>query len=187
MKPERDFWNSGLFAPKENPQALEEKGRRNIWKDLNLLVVFLLVLLYPFALSAAIPFGIVRLLNHKDRNNHIDDMTYQGFLNRGSRFFILGAIVSAILNIGLFLWIPEGYFSSYLLFPLNRMHTKLVFNFQTVGALIAGGGSLSLCLLSVSTLYDNLRVISKEETRNAVRQSKAYQKRRTDKFTESQK
>ncbi|EGP5708889.1 type VI secretion protein [Enterococcus faecium] len=170
----------------KNPKKNEEKGRRTIWARLDLLVIAGLFLLYPFVIIGGIPFAILRMLNRRDRYNHIENMEYKGFLHKKSSYVYVSAVVLSLLNVYLFLVIPRGYFSTYLLFPFNFIKTTLVFNQLTIVALLMGGSAMGAILLTLSLFYDRWRVGSKEEERVAVKKSKTYQKRRENKFETSQ-
>ncbi|MBO0431278.1 TraM recognition domain-containing protein [Enterococcus sp. DIV0660C] len=183
----KNIWEEGLFSPKKSKNSSEEQGRRTLWNVLNVLLVVGLTLLYPFVLCGAIPFVIIRYLNRKDRYQHIENMDYEGFLNRKSWWFISAGIMWIPINVILFFYIPRGYLATYLLFPFNIITNDLVFNYQSILALLMGGIGVCFLLLSGSIFFDRLRVTSKEEERNQVKNSKEYRKRHKNKFKESQK
>lgn len=104
----KNIWEEGLFSPKKSKNSSEEQGRRTLWNALNVLLVGGLTLLYPFVLCGTIPFVIIRYLNRRDRYQHIEDMDYEGFLNRKSWWFISAGIMWIPIDVILFSIYQEG-------------------------------------------------------------------------------
>lgn len=171
--------------PQNNQQDSQRKSRYN-----QLLMIFVIggVILYPFFIVGAIPLIIVRHLDKEDKANNVHDLDYQSFLKRWNPLFMGLSIVLMIVNIALFiLVIPRGYFSCYLLFPFNLFKNSLQFNYQTILALLFGGLGMGSIEIAYAGFVDKRRVVSKEAQQLQILQSKAYAKRKENKFVESQK
>ena len=131
---------------------------------------------------------VVLFLDKKERAAYVYDMDHESFLKRGSSFFMACSFAFCVLNLLSFtLWIPRGYFSTYLFFPLNLLHTTLVFNWQTVVALALGGCGMGSIFVSFASFVAKRKVISKEDERKKITNSKAYKDRKKNKFKESQR
>lgn len=171
-----------------NQNQKEKEKEQNKYKTLLTVAVLIGVVLYPFLFVGVIPLVIVMSLDKKDQAAHIDEMDYKSFLKRGGSFFMALAGGFAIVNIACFiLLIPRGYFSCYLLFPLNLLDTALTFNYQTILALVIGGSGMGAALIAFSSFVAKRRVVSKEDERLKVTQSKDYEDRRKNSFQESQR
>lgn len=181
---------NGLFPQNKQGKGLGSEQPRPMTRYQQLILIFCIagVLLYPFAFMGVIPLVIVQRIDRKDCAAHVDDMDYESLLKRGSKLFLGCSFLLASLNILCFIFlIPRGYLSTYLLFPLNLLNTTLHFNWQTVLALVLGGSGMGSIFVTFAAFIAQRRVISKEDERKKVTQSKAYQDRKKRKFSESQR
>ncbi|RTK41290.1 helicase HerA domain-containing protein, partial [Enterococcus faecalis] len=146
------------------------------------------VLLYPFAILGSIPLLIGLAVDKRDKAANVFDMDYESFLKRNSIVFLSFSAVLFVINVFAFiLWIPRGYLSAYLLFPLNLLHTALRFNWETIVALLIGSSGMGAIFLAFSSFVAKRKVISKEDERKKVTESKEYKNRQKNKFEESQR
>jgi hypothetical protein len=77
-------------------------------------------------------------------------MDYESFLKRNSIVFLSFSGVLFVINVFAFiLWIPRGYLSAYLLFPLNLLHTALRFNWETIVALLIGSSGMGAIFFGI--------------------------------------
>ncbi|MDT2684621.1 DUF853 family protein [Enterococcus gallinarum] len=183
---ENNFFN-GLFQPKKQ-KGTNLPPQRTRYQQLLVGFCFVGVMLYPFSFAGVIPLLVVQLIDKKDQAAHVYDRNYESFLKRGSSLFLVVYFVLSIVNLCCFIfWIPRGYFSAYLFFPLNLLETSLTFNWQTVIALVLGGCGMGSIFLSFSAFIAKRKVLSKEEEQKHILASKAYKERRKDKFNESQR
>ncbi|HAQ4474350.1 TPA: DUF853 family protein [Enterococcus faecium] len=183
---ENNFFN-GLFQPKKQ-KGTNLPPQRTRYQQLLVGFCFVGVMLYPFSFAGVIPLLVVQLIDKKDQAAHVYDRNYESFLKRGSSLFLVVSFVLSIVNLCCFIfWIPRGYFSAYLFFPLNLLETSLTFNWQTVIALVLGGCGMGSIFLSFSAFIAKRKVLSKEEEQKHILASKAYKERRKDKFNESQR
>ncbi|HAQ6572501.1 TPA: DUF853 family protein [Enterococcus faecium] len=183
---ENIFFN-GLFQPKKQ-KGTNLPPQRTRYQQLLVGFCFIGVMLYPFSFAGVIPLLVVQLIDKKDQAAHVYDRNYESFLKRGSSLFLVVSFVISIVNLCCFIfWIPRGYFSAYLFFPLNLLETSLTFNWQTVIALVLGGCGMGSIFLSFSAFIAKRKVLSKEEEQKHILASKAYKERRKDKFNESQR
>ncbi|HJE18407.1 type IV secretory system conjugative DNA transfer family protein [Enterococcus gallinarum] len=183
---ENNFFN-GLFQPKKR-KGTNLPPQRTRYQQLLVGFCFVGVMLYPFSFAGVIPLLVVQLIDKKDQAAHVYDRNYESFLKRGSSLFLVVSFVISIVNLCCFIfWIPRGYFSAYLFFPLNLLETSLTFNWQTVIALVLGGCGMGSIFLSFSAFIAKRKVLSKEEEQKHILASKAYKERRKDKFNESQR
>lgn len=179
---------TNLFPQRKRNSETNPPKQKTKYQRLLYLFITVGVLLYPFTIAGVIPLLIVLGMDKKDREAHIYDMDYESFLIRGSFLFGVLSFVLLIVNLLCFtIWIPRGYFSNYLFFPLNLLPTTLRFNWETIVALAIGGCGMGSALITLSAFVAKRKVISKDEKRKKVTQSKAYKKRRKDKFEESQR
>lgn len=184
---ENNFFN-GLFQSKNPSKGTNQPPQRTKYQQLLLAFCFVGVLLYPFSFTGVIPLLVVQLIDKKEKAAHVYDMDYESFLKRGSSLFFSLAFLFSILNLLSFtLWIPRGYFSAYLFFPLNLLHTSLQFSWQTIVALVLGGCGMGSIFVSFSAFIAKRKVVSKEEERKQILQAKDYKKRKKEKFKESQR
>lgn len=183
---ENNFFN-GLFQPKKQ-KGTNLPPQRTRYQQLLVGFCFVGVMLYPFSFAGVIPLLVVQLIDKKDQAAHVYDRNYESFLKRGSSLFLVVSFGLSIVNLCCFIfWIPRGYFSAYLFFPLNLLETSLTFNWQTVIALVLGGGGMGSIFLAFSAFIAKRKVLSKEEEQKHILASKAYKERRKDKFNESQR
>ncbi|MDN3168367.1 type IV secretory system conjugative DNA transfer family protein [Enterococcus faecalis] len=183
---ENNFFN-GLFQPKKQ-KGTNLPTQRTRYQQLLVGFCFVGVMLYPFSFAGVIPLIVVQLIDKKDQAAHVYDRNYESFLKRGSFLFLVVSFVISIVNLCFFIfWIPRGYFSAYLFFPLNLLETSLTFNWQTVIALVLGGCGMGSIFLLFSAFIAKRKVLSKEEEQKHILASKAYKERRKDKFNESQR
>lgn len=180
--------SNGLFRLRPNKsEGKDKRPPRSKYEQLTLALLVVIVLLYPFALVGVIPLLIGLVVDKKDRDAHVSDREYQGFLKRGSPFFSVSFAVFTLLNVWCFVsFLPRGYLSSYLLFPLNLLDTTLQFDGQTVVALLLGGCAMGSGFLAFASFTAKRKVISKEAQREKITKSKKYKKRREEKFEVSQ-
>ncbi|OTO02247.1 TraM recognition domain-containing protein [Enterococcus sp. 5B3_DIV0040] len=183
---ENNFFN-GLFQPKKQ-KGTNLPPQRTRYQQLLLVFCFIGVLLYPFSFAGVIPLLVVQMIDRKDKAAHVYDREYESFLLRRSSLFLIVAFFFFVLNLLCFIfWIPRGYFSAYLFFPLNLLETRLTFNWQTVIALVLGGCGMGSIFLSFSAFLVKRKVVSKEEKEKQLMASKAYKMRKKEKFKESQR
>lgn len=141
------------------------------------------LLFYPFILAGFPLFVVVQYLDKRDQENHIEDMDYESFLKRWTVPFGLASFLLFVLNILIFISVlPRGYLSTYLFFPLKYFNTTLVFNHETVLALIIGSLPMTSLLLTFNSFTQKRKVKSKSEQRRELKGSKAYKKRLENKF-----
>lgn len=184
---ENNFFN-GLFQPRNSLKGGNQPPQRTKYQQLLLAFCLVGVVLYPFSFAGIIPLVVVLFLDKKEQAAYVYDMDHESFLKRGSSFFMACSFVFCVLNLLSFtLWIPRGYFSTYLFFPLNLLHTTLVFNWQTVVALALGGCGMGSIFVSFASFVAKRKVISKEDERKKITNSKAYKDRKKNKFKESQR
>jgi hypothetical protein len=106
-------------------------------------------------------------------------MDYESFLKRNSIVFLSFSGVLFVINVFAFiLWIPRGYLSAYLLFPLNLLHTALRFNWETIVALLIGSSGMGAIFLAFSSFVAKRKVISKEDERKKNNRIKSLQRPR---------
>ena len=183
---ENNFFN-GLFQPQKQ-KGTNLPPQRTRYQQLLVGFCFVGVMLYPFSFAGVIPLLVVQLIDKKDQAAHVYDRNYESFLKRGSSLFLVVSFVLSIVNLCCFIfWIPRGYFSAYLFFPLNLLETSLTFNWQTVIALVLGGCGMGSIFLAFSAFIAKRKVLSKEEEQKHILASKAYKERRKNKFNESQR
>ena len=167
-------------------KEIEGPIKRKDWIQLFFSLVG--VLLYPFMIGGIIPFFCAWYYDKKEYEKHLDDYDYTRWIVTVSPRFFMAFLVGALMNLIAFVfWIPRGYFACYLIFPMNLLHTTLTFTWQSVVALILGWASNGCLFIAVYGFIQSRKVISKEEERAKILRSKAYQKRRENKFEESQK
>lgn len=184
---ENNFFN-GLFQSKNPSKGTNQPPQRTKYQQLLLAFCFVGVLLYPFSFAGVIPLLVVQTIDKKDKAAHVYDMDYESFLKRGSSLFFSLAFLFFILNLLSFtLWIPRGYFSAYLFFPLNLLHTSLKFSWETIVALVLGGCGMGSVFVSFSAFIAKRKVISKKDERKKITNSKSYKQRQKNKFKESQR
>ncbi|OTN84079.1 helicase HerA-like domain-containing protein [Enterococcus faecium] len=184
---ENNFFN-GLFQSKNPSKGTNLPPQRTKYQQLLFAFCFVGVLLYPFSFAGVIPLLVVQIIDKKDKAAHIYDMDYESFLKRGSSLVFSLAFLFSILNLLSFiLWIPRGYFSAYLFFPLNLLHTSLQFNWETIVALLLGGCGMGSIFVSFAAFIAKRKVISKEERQQEILNSKEYKVRLKNKYEESQK
>ncbi|NRE28981.1 type VI secretion protein, partial [Enterococcus faecalis] len=119
------MFNNGLLQPKKPPIG-QEQQKMTRYHQLRLVFGLVGVLLYPFAILGSIPLLIGLAVDKKDKAANVFDMDYESFLKRNSIVFLSFSAVLFVINVFAFiLWIPRGYLSAYLLFPLNLLHTAL--------------------------------------------------------------
>lgn len=165
----------------------ERQAGENKYQQLLKLVSLMAVLCYPFAIVGVIPLLIARQIDKRDRMTHIHEVDYESFLRRGGFLFILTASVLLLINLLCFiLWFPRAYLSAYWLFPLNVLTHNLTLTYHTVIALLLGGSGMGSLFVAFASFIEKRKVISKEEARQKIYASKAYQKRHQDKFQASQ-
>lgn len=178
---------NGFFQKKEPPNNQQTKQEESRYKQLLTIAITVGVLLYPFFFMGVIPLLIARSIDKKDRADHVQDLDYQSFLKRTNNYFMLISFALALVNIALFiLVIPRGYFSCYLLFPLNWFTNALTFSWQTVLALVVGGLGMGAIQITYAGFLAKRKVVSKEAEQQKILNSKAYKKRKEDKFKQSQ-
>lgn len=177
----------GFFQKKESPNNQQAKQEESRYKQLLTLAIMIGVFLYPFFFVGVIPLLIARYIDKKDRADHVQDIDYQSFLKRYNGVFIGLSSVFILINIALFiLVIPRGYFSCYLLFPLNWFTNALTFSWQTILALFVGGLGMGSIQIAYAGFLAKRKVVSKEAEQQKILNSKAYKKRKENKFKESQ-
>lgn len=174
----------------QNHKGMEKdnKGptKRKDWIQFFLSLVG--ILLYPFMVGGIFPFLFAWYYDKKEYEKHLDDYDYIRWIVTVSPRFFMAFLVGAVINLIAFVfWIPRGYFACYLIFPMNLLHTTLTFTWQSVVALLLGWASNGCLFIAVYGFVQSRKVISKEEERAKILRSKAYQKRRENKFEESQK
>lgn len=174
----------------QNHKGMEKdnKGptKRKDWIQFFLSLVG--ILLYPFMVGGIFPFLFAWYYDKKEYEKHLDDYDYIRWIVTVSPRFFMAFLVGAVINLLAFVfWIPRGYFACYLIFPMNLLHTTLTFTWQSVVALVLGWASNGCLFIAVYGFIQSRKVISKEEERAKILRSKAYQKRRENKFEESQK
>ena len=174
----------------QNHKGMEKdnKGptKRKDWIQFFLSLVG--ILLYPFMVGGIFPFLFAWVYDKKEYEKHLDDYDYIRWIVTVSPRFFMAFLVGAVINLLAFVfWIPRGYFACYLIFPMNLLHTTLTFTWQSVVALVLGWASNGCLFIAVYGFIQSRKVISKEEERAKILRSKAYQKRRENKFEESQK
>ena len=175
-----------LNHSKGKEKEIEGPTKRKDWIQLFFSLVG--VLLYPFMIGGIIPFVCAWYYDKKEYEKHLDDYDYTRWIVTVSPRFFIAFLVGAVLNLLAFVfWIPRGYFACYLIFPMNLLHTTLTFTWQSVVALVLGWASNGCLFIAVYGFIQSRKVISKEEERAKILRSKAYQKRRENKFEESQK
>lgn len=178
----------GFFQKKEPPNNQQSKQEESRYKQLLTLAIMIGVFLYPFFFVGVIPLLIARYIDKKDRTAHVQDLEYQSFLKRSNGLFMGLSFLFLLINISLFiLVIPRGYFSCYLLFPLNWFTNALTFSWQTILALVVGGLGMGFIQIAYAGFLEKRKVVSKEAEQQKVLNSKAYKKRKEEKFNESQK
>lgn len=182
-----NFFNNGLLQPKKPPIG-QEQQKMTRYHQLRLVFGLVGVLLYPFAILGSIPLLIGLAVDKRDKAANVFDMDYESFLKRNSIVFLSFSAVLFVINVFAFiLWIPRGYLSAYLLFPLNLLHTALRFNWETIVALLIGSSGMGAIFLVFSSFVAKRKVISKEDERKKITESKAYKDREKNKFEESQR
>ncbi|OTN83959.1 hypothetical protein A5819_003509 [Enterococcus sp. 7E2_DIV0204] len=175
---------NGKFFEKKQKNKPKEKTK---YEKMVLAFIASILFLYPFAF-VGLPLAFLGLwLDKRDQDNHIEDMDYKSFLERhtlglGMATFLLFAINSLIFV----LVMPRGYFSAYLLFPFNLFQNTLVFNYETVIALIIGSIPVTALYLTMYSFSGKRRVQSKSDKRRAIKESASYKKRLANKFTLSE-
>lgn len=175
-----------LNHSKGKEKEIEGPIKRKDWIQLFFSLVG--VLLYPFMIGGIIPFVCAWYYDKKEYEKHLDDYDYTRWIVTVSPRFFMAFLVGALMNLIAFVfWIPRGYFACYLIFPMNLLHTTLTFTWQSVVALVLGWASNGCLFIAVYGFIQSRKVISKEEERAKILRSKAYQKRRENKFEESQK
>lgn len=179
----QDLLNKSNSSKKEDKNAGESK-----YHQLLMIFSFIGLACYPFAIVGVLPLFLVRYIDKKDKMNHIHDVDYESFLKRSNFLFMVLAATFLLINLICFiLWVPRAYLSAYLLFPLNMIPNNLTFSYRTVIALILGGLGMGSLFIALASFIDKRKVVSKEEEREKIYGSKAYQKRHQDKFVESQR
>lgn len=179
--------SNNIFERTLSTKKVEEK-KMSRYQQLMLIGVLFGVLLYPFLIAGILPLAVVFFIDKKDKQDHVYDFDYESFLQRRSSLFLLLALLLTVLNLFLFVSvIPRGYLSCYLLFPLNLLHTTLIFGFSTICALIIGGLGTGSWLIYSASFIEKRKVISKEERQQEILNSKEYQTRLKNKYEESQK
>ncbi|HAP5267414.1 MAG: TraM recognition domain-containing protein [Enterococcus faecalis] len=182
-----NLFNNGLLQPKKPPIG-QEQQKMTRYHQLRLVFGLVGVLLYPFAILGSIPLLIGLAVDKRDKAANVFDMDYESFLKRNSIVFLSFSAVLFVINVFAFiLWIPRGYLSAYLLFPLNLLHTALRFNWETIVALLIGSSGMGAIFLAFSSFVAKRKVISKEDERKKITESKAYKGREKNKFEESQR
>ncbi len=182
-----NLFNNGLLQPKKPPIG-QEQQKMTRYHQLRLVFGLVGVLLYPFAILGSIPLLIGLAVDKRDKAANVFDMDYESFLKRNSIVFLSFSAVLFVINVFAFiLWIPRGYLSAYLLFPLNLLHTALRFNWETIVALLIGSSGMGAIFLAFSSFVAKRKVISKEDERKKITESKAYKDREKNKFEESQR
>ncbi|WP_142956124.1 helicase HerA domain-containing protein, partial [Enterococcus faecalis] len=182
-----NLFNNGLLQPKKPPIG-QEQQKMTRYHQLRLVFGLVGVLLYPFAILGSIPLLIGLAVDKRDKAANVFDMDYESFLKRNSIVFLSFSAVLFVINVFAFiLWIPRGYLSAYLLFPLNLLHTALRFNWETIVALLIGSSGMGAIFLAFSSFVAKRKVISKEDERKKVTESKEYKNRQKNKFEESQR
>lgn len=173
--------NGGLFGNLNN-QKKEEKPRSRL-KTINIALSIVGVSFYPFMIVGSIFFILYKFVEKQFRKKNIMNMDYVTPFEEYFWVVVLITLVFQFINIFLFVAvIPRGYFSSYLIFPMNLLNTTLVFNYQTILALLLGGSGASLWMISFTLLLDKRKVVSKKEKMDQVKNSKEYKKRQENKF-----
>lgn len=142
------------------------------------------ILFYPFIFVGFPFFLVLQWIEKKEEANHIENMDYESFIKRHTVLLGMISFLLFLFNVAVFIFlIPRGYFSCYLLFPLNLLNTTLEFNAQSIVALVLGGSCATACLTTMHSFAEKRKVTSKEAKRRAIQNSIAYKKRQNNKFT----
>lgn len=177
----------GFFKGGKSPKSSKEAPQKSKYQRLLFLFIVVGVVLYPFTIVGSIPLLIVQSIDKRDKANHVYDMDYKSLLRRRATVFFAVSVLLFLVNIASMIFlIPRGYLSAYLLFPFNMIETALVFNWQTVAALSIGGVGVGSMLVSITVFIEKRKVLSKDEERKKILESKAYKDRKKNKFKESQ-
>lgn len=169
-----------LFEKKDKEQPKEKTKYQKMVLAFTVGIIFF----YPFAF-VGLPLALVGLwLDQREQDNHIEDMDYKSFLIRHTVGLGVNTFVLSCLNMLVFIFlIPRGYFSAYLFFPFNLFQNTLVFNHETVVALVIGSFPMTSLFLTIHSFSSKRKVKSKDQKRKDMRESKAYKKRLANKFT----
>lgn len=182
-----DPFMNGIFSKNSKGDKKEQSPQKNKYKKLYLLFVATLVIFYPFVIVGTILLIVAQIIDKKDQREHVYDFDYQSFIKSKNNLFIGLSVLTALLNLFLFiLVIPRGYFSCYLLFPLNNFNTTLTFGAHSILAILAGGIGIGCTLIAFSGFVEKRKVVSKEDKQLEIINSKEYKKRLENKFEESQ-
>lgn len=183
---ENNFFG-GFFQGNKSPKNTKEPQQKSKYQRLLLLFTVVGVVLYPFTIVGSVPLLIIQTIDKRDKAKHVYDMDYESLLKRRSSLFFGLSFSLFLVNIFSFVFfIPRGYLSSYLLFPFNLLNTALVFDGQTVVALLIGGMGMGSLLISLMSFIEKRKVVSKDDERKKILDSKEYKKRKENKFEESQ-
>jgi uncharacterized Tic20 family protein len=179
--------DNSLFGQLFNNQNKEKPKEKTKAQKLAFTLTVSAFLLYPFLVVGFFPFLAIQWLEKREEMNHVEDMEYKTLIQRHTTFL---GVISFLLFLGncfLFIFVlPRGYFSCYLLFPFNLIHTSLKFNNETIIALLCGGIGMTAALTTIHSFASKRKVQSKEDKRRAIQQSIAYKKRQNQKFSLSQ-